>query len=169
MAQARQKAFFRNLCVADTLEGRFEMIVLHMALVVGHLRRHGAEGVEISQALFDAFVIDMDRNLREMGVGDLGVPKRVKAMAQAFYGHAAQYSQALQAGNDKALALALMRNVYNAPDTGAGAVPTHGLALCGYVKEAHALLLDQSWETLSEADVTFPSPAAFTAKPPQGI
>ena len=86
VAQARQVVFYRDLGVPDTVDGRFELIVLHMVLLLRRLNREGDDGAALRQALFDVLLDDMDRSLREMGVGDLGVGRRVKAMGKAFYG-----------------------------------------------------------------------------------
>jgi cytochrome b pre-mRNA-processing protein 3 len=88
VAQARNPAFYVECRVPDTLDGRFDLIVLHLCLLIRRLRREGETGATLAQALFDTTFDDMDRSLREMGVGDLGVGRRVKAMASAFYGRA---------------------------------------------------------------------------------
>src|SRR4051812_22915736 len=75
VAQAREPVFYRTLGVPDTVEGRFDMVLLHLWLVLRRLRESEG-GVALSQALFDHFCADMDANLRELGVGDLTVPKR---------------------------------------------------------------------------------------------
>lgn len=105
--QARGQAFYRDLGVPDTVDGRFEMVALHAFLVLRRLK--GDE--ETGQRLLDAMFDDMDVNLREMGAGDMGVAKRVKAMAEAFYGRLAAYDAAL-GGSDEALSRALARNLY---------------------------------------------------------
>jgi cytochrome b pre-mRNA-processing protein 3 len=109
--QARLPAFYRDLGVPDTVDGRFEMIVLHMMMMLRALRRDGDDGTELGQLMFDVMMDDMDSSLREMGAGDLGVGRRVKAMAQAFYGRATAYEEAL-AADDEALNQALRRNLY---------------------------------------------------------
>jgi cytochrome b pre-mRNA-processing protein 3 len=113
VAQARQSAFYTALAVPDTLEGRFELVVLHVHLLCRRLGKLGAEGQGLAQALFDAMFHDMDRNLRELGVGDPSIPRRIKAMLEAYYGRIKAYDAALAAGGD-ALAGAIARNVYNA-------------------------------------------------------
>ena len=133
--QARQPAFYRELGVPDTLDGRFEMIVLHAVFLLRALRRDGREGGELGQLVFDVMMDDMDSSLREMGVGDLGVGRRVKAMARAFYGRAAAYEAALDEA-DGALGDALRRNLYATADPGDGQVA----AMVGYVRrEARAI------------------------------
>jgi cytochrome b pre-mRNA-processing protein 3 len=111
VTQAREPSFYRQLGVADTVNGRFDLLVLHLWIVLRRFRS-GEGATNISQALFDRFCEDMDANLREMGVGDLTVPKRMQAFGEAFYGRAAAYDAAFAAG-DEALAQALGKNVLN--------------------------------------------------------
>lgn len=109
VAQAREPAFYADLNVPDKVNGRLDMIILHLWLVLRRLRQETAGGA-LSQALFDHFCRDMDDNLREMGVGDLTVPKRMQAFGEAFYGRSTAYDLAIETGAD-ALAQALLRNV----------------------------------------------------------
>ena len=109
VTQAREPLFYRDLGVPDTVNGRFDLLVLHLWIVLRRLRSI-AGGVPLSQGLFDRFCEDMDANLREMGVGDLAVPKRMQAFGEAFYGRSAAYDSALASG-DEALAKALCKNV----------------------------------------------------------
>ena len=105
-------AFYLALGVPDTAEGRFDLIVLHVHLLFRRLSGQGAEMQAIGQGVFDRFVTDMDDSLREMGTGDLAVPKRMRVMGEAFYGRAEAYDAALSAQGDDALTAALARNVY---------------------------------------------------------
>lgn len=119
VAQARSAQFYRNYCVPDTVNGRFEMIVLHAVLVLGRLDRGGEADRALGQAIFDRFCRDMDDNMREMGVGDIAVPRKMRAVGEAFYGRKRAYEAALAEPDVAALAAALMRNVYgsgNAPE-----------------------------------------------------
>lgn len=119
--QARQERFYRGLGVPDTVDGRFEMLALHAFLVMRRIKDDGDIGHEAGQALLDAMFDDLDVNLREMGAGDMGVGKRVKAMVQAFYGRVAAYGSALERTDDD-LSEALLRNLYRTrrtpPDEG---------------------------------------------------
>jgi len=121
IAQARQPDFYLRQQVPDSLDGRFDLIVLHAFLVMRGLGRIEGTGRdearEVSQALFDLMFADMEQNLRELGVSDMAVGKRVKQMAQAFYGRVAAYEKGLAEG-DAALAAALRRNLYGAADPG---------------------------------------------------
>jgi cytochrome b pre-mRNA-processing protein 3 len=110
--QARQPAFYSDLGVPDTPDGRYDMIVAHLVLVLRRFRGAHSETKKLAQALFDLMLADMDQNLREMGVGDLAVGKRVKGMAMAFYGRLAAYGAALRDDDSAALQAALSRNLY---------------------------------------------------------
>ena len=108
---ARSPAFYTNGGVPDTVDGRFEMLILHTYLVVGRLMPGGDVSQRIAQYLFDTMITDMDRSLREMGVGDLSVGRKVKAMAEAYYGRSQAYDAALEA-DEVQLADAIRRNVF---------------------------------------------------------
>lgn len=114
--QARQPSFYVACGVEDTPDGRWDLIAAHAALVLRRLRRQSAQTSELAQALFDLMFADMDQNLREMGVGDLAVGKRIKAMAKAFYGRLAAYDQGLTERDGEALRAALRRNLYRKMD-----------------------------------------------------
>lgn len=109
VAAARNPAFYAEWGVPDTLDGRFEMIALHVFLAIRRLKQAG-ENAAFAQALFDTMFADLDRNLREMGVGDLSVGRQVKTMAKAFYGRVVAYERGL-AGSDS-LDEAIRRNLY---------------------------------------------------------
>lgn len=112
VAQARQPALYEAFGVADSVDGRFEMVVLHTVLVLDRLQSGSEQERGIGQKIFDLYCLDMDRSLRELGVGDLGVPKRMKVMTQRFYGRAAAYRTALAANDVDKLADVIGRNVY---------------------------------------------------------
>jgi cytochrome b pre-mRNA-processing protein 3 len=149
---ARQPEYYLELGVADTLQGRFDLFGLHVALVIRRLR-HDADpiGKEIAQAVFDAMFADMDVSLREMGVGDMSIGKRVKRMWEAFHGRAQAYEAALDAGDAAALAEALTRNLWGgeAPDGAATALAARALAL-------DAALAVQPLAMLRAGEVRFP-------------
>ena len=110
--QARQPAFYLNCGVPDTPDGRFDMIALHVGLLLRRLRQNHQLTADFAQALFDLMFSDMDQNLREMGIGDIGVGKRIKSMAQAFYGRLAVYEASLKNPDDGELVAGLKRNLY---------------------------------------------------------
>lgn len=111
VTQAREPSFYRAMAVPDTVNGRFDLLLLHLWLVLRRLKSIEG-GAALSQALFDHFCNDMDDNLREMGVGDLTVPKKMQAFGEAFYGRTAAYDLAMTEGRE-ALAQALCKNVLN--------------------------------------------------------
>ncbi len=112
VAAAREPAFYTTYGVPDSLDGRFDMIGAHVFLLIDRLRNEPVPGPAVAQAVFDAMFADMDFNLREMGVGDMTVGKRVKQMWEAFHGRAKAYEAALAADDEPALAAALARNVW---------------------------------------------------------
>jgi cytochrome b pre-mRNA-processing protein 3 len=115
VAAARQEKFYAQWLVPDSLDGRFDMMVLHMFLVLDRLRSFGSEGDTLRQALTDRFFAEMDSALREVGVGDLSVGKKVRKMAEAFFGRATVYTTAMAAG-ETAMVNALARNIYAESD-----------------------------------------------------
>lgn len=151
VAQARQAGFYTGFAVPDTVEGRFELLVLHTFLICHRLKGQDERSRALSQAVFDAFLDDMDRTLREMGIGDLAVPKRMKKIGAAFYGRSAAYDAAL-AHADEALQEALARNILERPAAAPEAV---GLAV--YVRRACATLHALPFEHFVTGAVRFPS------------
>jgi len=128
VGQSRKAFFYTDCAVPDTLDGRFEIIVLHVFLRLRLLQEQGGQE-EQSRLLLECLYDDMDRNLREMGVGDMGVGKRVKVMSRAAFGRLEAYKQAYD--DEQALREALVRNVYRGADVPAQAVE----ALVRYVRE----------------------------------
>lgn len=117
VAAARQPRFYAEWDVPDTPLGRFEMLSLHLFLLLRRLRAATPAGKALAQELTDEFFRDVEHSIRELGIGDMGVPKRMKKLARMFYGRVAAYGAALDAGDEAALAEALRRNVR--PDAGA--------------------------------------------------
>ena len=154
--QARGVAFYRDRGVPDTLDGRFEMILLHTVMVLRRLRGEGKDGTALGQVLFDVLIDDMDQSLREMGVGDLSVGRRVKAMAEAFYGRAAVYEAAFSTGDAAALREALARNLFGTAEADAGDVA----AIAEYVGREIAALDAQPGPALLAGEVRFGAPEA---------
>ncbi len=118
VAAARQEKFYLEMGVPDTLDGRFDMIVLHMFLVLDRLR---GGNDKFRQQLTDVFFSDLDRTLREMGVGDLSVSKKIRPMAEAFAGRIKAYAVAAETGDPEILH-ALQRNVYSGENTAGAAL-----------------------------------------------
>lgn len=154
VSAARQPLFYAQMGVPDTLEGRYDMIVLHVWMIMRRLGRVGGERAEaVSRAMVELMFADMDRNLREMGVTDLRVGKRVLNMAEAFYGRAGAYDRAL-AEDDAALAAALERNVYQSGTPQAGQTTV----LAGHVRTQLAHLDSQGGDAICEGEVSFLQP-----------
>ncbi|MGD1934494.1 MAG: ubiquinol-cytochrome C chaperone family protein [Candidatus Phaeomarinobacter sp.] len=156
MTQSRAPHFYAVLQVPDTVDGRFDMLVMHTYLVVARLRDGGDATAELSQELFDHMFRDMDHALREMGVGDMGIGKRIQKMASKFYGRGEAYDEALSQPGDTALHDAIGRNVFAGIEPPADAVSK----LAAYLRAAQASLHAQSLEAISKGDVTFPEVAA---------
>jgi cytochrome b pre-mRNA-processing protein 3 len=174
VAQARKPAFYSGYGVPDTLEGRFDLIVLHLVLVLSQTsplagqdgRQNGrqADGTAsaIGQKLFDAFCQDLDHNLREMGVGDLAVPKRMRGFAEAFYGRQAAYLAALAAPDQRELENALARNIFGVTKAGEGSPQLGAVRLAAYVRAVLSQFKVQRHGALDAAlwrgQVVFPEP-----------
>lgn len=152
VAAARQPAFYAAWGVPDTPLGRFEMISLHLFLFLHRVRGETGAMAEIAQTLTDEFFADVDSSVRELGIGDAGVPKRVKKLAKMFYGRVVAYGEALDRDDEEALAAALSRNIR--PDVAAwpGAAP-----LAAYVMAANKALRQESGATLLGGQIAFPA------------
>ena len=148
VAQAREPLFYRDLAVPDSVDGRFDMLLLHLWLV---LRRMSPKD-ELSQGLFDRFCGDMDDNLRELGTSDMKVPKKMREFGDAFYGRTGAYDAALGAGREP-LAAALSKNIYYGMDI------ENARRLAVYVEAANARLGTLDATTLTSGAWHFPSPA----------
>ncbi|MBZ9808371.1 MULTISPECIES: ubiquinol-cytochrome C chaperone family protein [unclassified Mesorhizobium] len=151
VAAARQTVFYSHWNVPDTPLGRFEMLSLHMFLVQHRLRGEDGAAQEIAQVLIDEFFLDVDHSLRELGIGDVGVPKRMKKLAKMFYGRTAAYDDALERNDHDGLTAALARNVR--PDTAAWAEASR---LSDYVSDARNRLATQPCRAIVSGTVTFP-------------
>ena len=151
VTQAREPLFYQDLGVPDTVNGRFDLLLMHLWLVLRRLKSVEA-GSALSQQLFDHFCNDMDDNLREMGVGDLTVPKRMQAFGEAFYGRAAAYDLAI-ADSRGALAQALCKNILD------GGQIENARRLAYYAEAAMSALAGLDDVTVQRASWRFPSPA----------
>jgi cytochrome b pre-mRNA-processing protein 3 len=155
VTQARQPALYARLGVPDTVEGRLEMILLHLVLLFHRLRGEGDDGQSLAQSVFDRFVADMDRSLREMGVGDLAVPKRMKAIGRSFYGRVEAYGKPIAEQDLRTLAVALRRNLW--PE---GAPPAdRSEEIAAYAGDAAATLRNQAFADILRGEISFPLPA----------
>ena len=163
VAQARNPVFYRLYGVPDTVNGRFEMVILHAALLVSRLEAEGGELRRLGQAVFDHFCSDMDANLREMGVGDIAVPRKMKAIGEAFYGRKRAYETAIAAPAPGPLSAALNRNVYN------GTAETSAERLAAYVRDVRDRLAAMDGAELRRGRADFPDPTAFSNAADTGV
>jgi len=159
VAAARQPYFYAVLGVPDTLDGRFDLLSLFAFLLIERLRPEPAPGPALAQAVFDAMFSDMDVNLREMGVGDLSVGKKVKAMWNAFHGRAIAYAAALANGDEAALEAAIARNVWR----GGSPPPGSAAALARLIAAVRADLDRQSLASLAEGKASFRPPVEMVS------
>jgi cytochrome b pre-mRNA-processing protein 3 len=138
--------------VPDSFDGRFDLLLVHIFLVVNRLKSEAQKGLDFNQALFDAMFADMDQTLREGGIGDMGVPKRMRKMMKAFNGRMHAYDEALRQG-EGVLAIALRRNLYgtledeNVPDV---------RVMVNYVVEGVEKLKGISAQEIMAGNVVFP-------------
>lgn len=153
VAQSRQPRFYADWLVPDTVTGRFDMISLHMALLFRRLRAETGEQKQFSQAVFDLFFKDMDRSLREMGVGDLGVPKRIQKMGNIFFGLLAALNEAMDRSDSAALQAVLSRNVFD------GASGPHVEAMAEYLLAEDRALAGQPAAAITGGALSFEAAA----------
>ncbi len=160
VAAARQPALFLSLGMPDTFEGRFESVTLHAALVLRRLNALSEPGPEMAQDLVDAVFRHFDHTLREMGVGDTVVPKRMKRFVEAFLGRSSAYDEALRRGGE-GLVRALARNVLAIKDD---AAPVVLEPLTRYVEAATVLLDEAPLQVFLEGRPPFPDPSRFAVE-----
>ena len=155
MAAARRpELFLGRYGVADTFDGRFDLLVLHVFLTVRRLAAMPAPAPDLAQALSDHVFLALDRALREMGVGDLAVPKRITKLSSDYNGRRQAYEAALKAGGEDALAGAVARNVHASAD------PERGRPLARYMLAVAAALEGASLDDFRQGRAPFPDPAA---------
>ncbi|MGE3247990.1 MAG: ubiquinol-cytochrome C chaperone family protein [Beijerinckiaceae bacterium] len=162
MAQARQPAFYAALAVPDSVDGRFEMVALHAGLIVRRLERAAAPGPDMARDLTDAVFSRFEVALREMGVGDLTVPKRMKKMAESYLGRTQAYGAALEARDACVLAQALARNIYGEDDL--ANAPFAG-PMADYVLASADILAKLDDARLIEARLEWPAIPAGAGQP----
>lgn len=157
VAQARRPVFYADFGVPDTVQGRFDLIVLHLVLLLRRLDGSGEQERLFGQRLFDAFCRDLDGNLREMGIGDLAVPKHMQRFGEAFYGRQAAYLAALASSDAQDFENALTRNILEGRKDRGGAAR---LAL--YARAAVRELDVQKVDALMRGELALPAPEAFS-------
>ena len=159
VAAARQTALYGEWDVPDTPLGRYEMVSLHVFLFLHRLQPEGQAAREVAQEVTDEFFRDIEHSLRELGIGDMGVPKRMKKLARMFYGRAGSYGAAIDAGDAGELAAALKRNIMPA----APEWPAAG-ALADYVLAANRKLAETPTDNILAGGVNFPEAGSEDAR-----
>ncbi len=150
VATAREPYYYAVLGVPDTLDGRFDLVGLFAYVLIRRLQDQAPDGAALAQAVFDAMFSDMDVNLREIGVGDLSVGRKVREMWEAFHGRSKAYQVALESANEGDLSAALARNVWRG-----GEADWRSAALAGMVRRQIAHLAGARWEALAAGEVRF--------------
>ena len=157
--QARHSFFYHTLKVPDTIDGRFDMIVLHIILILNRLNDGNYRTARFAKRFLDHFFLDLDRNLRELGVSDLSVPKKMKKMAEAFYGRMAAYKSPLLNNDLKKLALALDRNIF--PDQN---IESESKFLARYMNRVARELDTQSTKEILSGQVSWIDPNSIDSE-----
>lgn len=153
VAQSRDPRFYTDLGVSDTMDGRFDLVSMHVFLIISRLQQLGGEGKALSQYLFDHMFKSMDNTLREIGVGDLSVPKHMQRMMKAFNGRVHSYHAAIASNNLQELELAVVRNIYRIEG---GEIPSAARMMAEYISLSAGELLSQDLHALSAGKVFFP-------------
>ena len=143
--QARQPAFYTSLGVADRIDARFELYTLHVLILFLRLKQDGERGEVAAQKLFDVYISSLDHTLRELGVGDVSVGKKMRKLGESLYGRMSAYEGPLRAEDVYALAVALAKNVYESAEAATGN------SLARYAVASRQNLTNQSFETVSKA------------------
>ena len=156
VAQARSPVFYLDYGVPDTVNGRLDLLMIHLALVFERLSQGDEEARAVGQEVFDRFCRDMDDHLREEGISDMKVPKQVRGVAAAFFGRHGAYISALRANDAAALKTAIGRNVF------AGAESPSVDRLAAYTRAAMATLDSQDATLMASGKVTWPDPKLTT-------
>ena len=141
---ARQPFFYKDMGVPDTPEGRFELVALHLFLALEALKQRGPQQLEVTRQTIEAFVSDMDDCMREMGVGDFTVPKKVKRAAAAFYERAGAYRRGLSEAQKSVLEKSLSTYVFAGRQEDGNGLS----ALAGYVRNAASALAAEQFDVL---------------------
>tara|TARA_R110001583_G_scaffold178786_2_gene334820 strand:+ start:34997 stop:35542 length:546 start_codon:yes stop_codon:yes gene_type:complete len=152
VSQARQPAFYIQGGVADTKEGRFDLILVHAFMLFRRLKTSPAQK-ELAQQVFDVMFADLDQNMREMGIGDVGILKRIRKMSESYHGRIVAYEEGIAAG-DTALGAALDRNLFAETNVTVGQIA----AMTSYIYATvdHLATLDDA--ALIRGEVSFPAP-----------
>jgi cytochrome b pre-mRNA-processing protein 3 len=156
VTQARASIFYSAWGVPDTLAGRCEMLMIHLSVVLDRLTQEGSEGIGLARSLSEAFIADMDANMREMTFGDLAVPREIKRTAAALFDRHGAYRRALEGGQPASLAGVIEAQMHYL-------VPAGGLdatRLAHYMLEVAQCLSRQSGSALLAGRLGWPAPGS---------
>ncbi len=152
---ARQPVFFLDYGMPDTVMGRFELLAVVMILFFRRTKKSPVSGQQLAQEIVDAFFQDLDHSIRELGIGDVSVPKRMKKFAGMFYGRLESYAKAMDAGDVDALSEALARNIHPAAPQ-----ERDMRRLATYMMETEKVLADVPEDVIASGALTLPLPSA---------
>ena len=158
VAAARSPGLYAGIGVPDSIEGRFESLVLHMVLLMRRLEPGGEQARATGQRVFDLFCGQMDNALRELGVGDLSVPKKMRVVGEAYFGRAAAYGPSLESGDAEALAEVLIRTVFDGENESGPAT-----SLATYAITSATRLAEQGEDEIVAGRPDFPHAADFSS------
>ena len=161
VTQARQPDFYAKLGVPDTIDGRFDLILVHAFVLFRRLKTDNGDR-DLAQHIFDVMFADLDQNMREMGIGDVGILKRIRKMSESYHGRIVAYEEGVQSGAAE-LAAALDRNLFADTDV----TDEQLMAMVGYVNDALASLDKQAILELQNGAVHFPDVPAIAVTAPQ--
>ena len=150
--QSRDPRFYTDLGVSDNLDGRFDMVSLHVFLIMERLQYMGRGGKRLSQFLFDHMFVSMEQTLREMGIGDMGVPKHMKRMMGAFNGRVYSYHAAIINNDLETLEIVVAKNIYRVEG---GERPSAARMMAEYISQQASWLLQQDYQSMAAGRVSF--------------
>jgi cytochrome b pre-mRNA-processing protein 3 len=155
LMQVRRPQFYAQFSVPDTFDGRFDLMLVHLFLLIDRMIAEGPAGLDFNQDLFDVTFADMDQTLRERGIGDMGMPKHMRRMMKAFNGRMHAYDIAIK--GTAAMEEVLARNLFGTIEN----PPAHGLAaMAAYIRDSRDALRTQSFENIKAGRAVFaPLPA----------
>ena len=158
MTHARSIAFFTQFGIPDTVMGRFDMLSLHIYLLARRLRSEGDETSQnLSQAVFDLYVADVDRALRELGIGDTSVPKKKKKMIRSFYGQIDDFDEAINTTNNNMLCEKLLKRYLSETDK------PNSVILANYILASEAYIKSQEIKSILSGNLNWLPPERFTS------
>jgi cytochrome b pre-mRNA-processing protein 3 len=158
VAQSRNPAFYIRCNVPDTLSGRFDMLVIHMFVVLQIMKLGGREGQLLAQEIVEAFIREMDTMVRDLGVSDRNVPKEVRKIAQLFYGQLLAYSTAMQRNDIKSLSAEVWKSFQSSDGGGERSVSSEPIAV--YIQQSIKNIQEMPLNMLLQGNIRFPEIAA---------